>query len=227
MIKPLLTDLIKHDLPAGLVVFLVALPLCLGIALASGAPLISGVVAGIVGGVLIGYLSGSHVSVSGPAAGLTVIVLDAIQTLGSFSYFLTAVVCAGFFQIVLGRVGLGLIANYVPISVIEGMLSAIGIVIVLKQIPHALGRHADFEGDFSFSGGSQYSNTLYEVINSLGAFTPGACLITVVSFLVLLFWDRLAIKASKSLALVPASLLAVVSAIVLNQLFRIVVPELH
>ena len=130
---------LKNDLPAGLVVFLVALPLCLGIALASGAPLFAGIIAGVIGGTVVAFASGSSLSVSGPAAGLTVIVLNAITTLGSYEIFLLAVVIAGLLQIVLGFLKAGLIAHYFPSSVIKGMLAAIGIILIRKQIGSALG----------------------------------------------------------------------------------------
>ena len=226
-VKNLISDLARHDLPSGLVVFLVALPLCLGIALASGAPLISGVIAGIVGGILVGYLSGSHVSVSGPAAGLTVIVLDAITKLGSFSQFLTAVILAGILQIFIGSIGLGIIANYVPIAVIEGMLTAIGIVIILKQIPHALGHHGDFEGDFSFSHGSNYTNTLEDIFLSLTSITPGACIVTLISLLVLLKWDDVSRKIHRIATFIPSSLVAVLAGVLINQLFVSIAPSLY
>ena len=141
---------LKYDLPSGLVIFLIAVPLCLGIALASGAPLFSGMIAGIIGGIVIGYLSGSHTSVSGPAAGLTAVVLVAIQQLGSFEVFLLAVAMAGVFQIALGFARAGTIANFFPTNVIKGMLTAIGIIIILKQIPHAIGYDSDSEGDEAF-----------------------------------------------------------------------------
>ena len=134
---------IKSDLPSGLVVFLVALPLCLGIALASGAPLFSGIISGIVGGIIVGSLSNSNVSVSGPAAGLTAIVLSSIATLGSFELFLMAVVLAGVLQLILGFLKAGSISNYFPNNVIEGMLAGIGVIIFLKQIPHAFGYDRD------------------------------------------------------------------------------------
>ena len=134
---------LQNDLPAGLVVFLVALPLCLGIALASGAPLFSGIIAGIVGGIVVAFASGSSLSVSGPAAGLTVIVLNAITQLGSYEIFLLAVVLAGLIQIALGYLKAGAIAYYFPSSVIKGMLAAIGIILILRQIPHALGYDKD------------------------------------------------------------------------------------
>src|SRR5690606_139959 len=140
----------KHDFASGLVVFLVALPLCLGIAMASGAPLFSGIIAGVVGGIVVGFLSNSHLSVSGPAAGLTAIVLTAITDLGAFEIFLSAVFLAGIIQLALGFLSAGSISNYIPTNVIEGMLAGIGVIILLKQIPHALGYDADFEGDERF-----------------------------------------------------------------------------
>src|SRR6195952_2629293 len=142
---------LKKDLPASLVVFLVALPLCLGIALASGAPLFAGVLTGIIGGIVVGTFSGSQLSVAGPAAGLTVIVLNAITGLGSYESFLLALVIAGVFQMILGLVKAGTIANYFPSAVIEGMLAAIGIILIMKQFPHAVGFDANFEGDEGFS----------------------------------------------------------------------------
>lgn len=141
---------LKSDFPAGLVVFLVALPLCLGIALASGAPPLSGIISGIIGGIVVGTMSKSHISVSGPAAGLTAIVLTAITDLGAFDIFLTAGLIAGIIQLILGFVKAGSISNYFPTNVIEGMLAGIGVIIILKQIPHAVGYDAGFEGDESF-----------------------------------------------------------------------------
>ena len=141
---------LKSDFASGLVVFLVALPLCLGIALASGAPLFSGIISGVIGGIVVGYLSQSHLSVSGPAAGLTAIVLTAITDLGSFNVFLLAVLIAGLIQLALGFIKAGTISNFFPTNVIEGMLAGIGVIIILKQIPHAFGYDPDFEGDESF-----------------------------------------------------------------------------
>lgn len=222
-----LSSTVRHDIASGLVVALVALPLCLGIALASGAPLISGIIAGIVGGICIGILSGSHVSVSGPAAGLTVIVLHAITTLGSFERFLAAVLVAGGIQMLFGVFKLGVIANYIPISVIQGMLAAIGVVIILKQIPHALGRDVDFEGDFSFSGIENYSNTLNELLLSITHPTAGACIISALSFLILGYWERVANKIHRAVKLIPSSLVAVIVAVVVNQLFKGIAPSLY
>src|SRR5687768_13876 len=140
---------LKHDLPAGLSVFLVALPLCLGIALASGAPLYAGLLSGIIGGLVVSLISGSHLGVSGPAAGLTTLVAASIVSLGDFKVFLLTVVVAGLFQLVLGLLRLGAIANYFPSSVIKGMLAAIGIILISNQIPIAIGYE---EPDFWTSG---------------------------------------------------------------------------
>ncbi|MBL7917956.1 MAG: SulP family inorganic anion transporter, partial [Bacteroidia bacterium] len=190
-IKPvngLTFNYLKYDLPAGLVVFLVALPLCLGIALASGAPLFSGIISGIVGGIVVGLASGSPLSVSGPAAGLTVIVLNAIQGLGSYESFLLAVVLAGAIQIVLGFLKAGIIGYYFPSSVIKGMLAAIGIILIFKQIPHAVGYDKDSEGDFFFFQ-PDGENTFSEILKSINYIHPGAIVISVVSLALLLLWD--------------------------------------
>lgn len=158
------SDNARYDLTSGLVVFLVALPLCLGIALASGAPLFSGIIAGVIGGIVIGLLTGSQLSVSGPAAGLAVIVADAILTLGDFEIFLSAVVLAGIVQFFFGVLRWGIIANYVPNSIIKGMLAGIGLVIGLKQIPHALGRDSDYVGDMEFFQFMDGQNTFSDII---------------------------------------------------------------
>ena len=170
----------NHDLPASIVVFLVALPLCLGVALASGAPLFAGVIAGVVGGIVVGSISGSALSVSGPAAGLTTIVLSSIATMGSFEAFLTTVFLAGIIQFVLGVLKAGTIGNYFPSSVIKGMLAAIGIILVLKQIPHAIGYDKDFEGDESFLQ-ADGENTFTEIVNALSYINFGAVIIFGVS----------------------------------------------
>ncbi len=205
----------RRDLPASLVVFLVAVPLCLGIALASNAPPFAGLIAGIIGGVVIGFGSGSQLGVSGPAAGLAVIVATAIKTLGSFELFLTAVLIAGAIQIVLGLVRAGVIAYYFPNSVIKGMLSGIGIIIILKQIPHAVGYDKDFEGDTTFLQ-SDAQNTLSELSNVLGYITPGALLVSGVCLAILLLWETKLIKSIKVLAMIPGPLLAVIAGIVLG-----------
>lgn len=224
-LDPSWDNFLKYDAPAGLVVFLVAMPLCLGIALASGAPLFAGIIAGIVGGIVVGSLSGSAVSVSGPAAGLTVIVLTAIQTTGSFKAFLAAVVLAGGMQIILGAVGAGAIGDYVPNSVIKGMLAAIGLVIILKQIPHALGRDRDYEGDFSFFEASG-SNTFTDVLSSLMNPGEGAVVISVVSLAVLILWDRWSATGSRFPLMVPGPLVVVVLGIALNNAFGIFAPSM-
>ncbi|HUQ90341.1 MAG TPA: SulP family inorganic anion transporter [Bryobacteraceae bacterium] len=213
----------RHDGPAGLVVFLVALPLCLGIALSSGAPPFAGVIAGVVGGIVVSTLSGSHVSVSGPAVALVAIVAGSIQTLGSYKAFLASVVLAGIFQLVLGILRAGSIADYVPNCVIRGMLAAIGIVIILKQIPHALGSDQDFEGDFSFFGnGTQ--NTFTDIVNSVPSASPGAVMIALVSLLILIAWDRLRRRVSL-VKLFPGPVAAVLSGVALNQAFALWAPH--
>lgn len=212
---------LASDASAGLVVFLVALPLCLGIALASGAPLLSGVVAGVVGGIVVSLVSSSAVSVSGPAAGLAVIVASAIQALGSFEAFLVAVLLAGILQIGFGLLKAGRLANYVPNSVIKGMLAAIGVVIILKQIPHALGRDKSFEGDFDFfrsaSGGS---TTLSDIADALVSANGEAILVTAVALGVLMLWERPWVKANRVLRMVPGALIAVLLGVVLNEVFK-------
>jgi MFS superfamily sulfate permease-like transporter len=216
---------LKYDGPAGTVVFLVALPLCLGIALGSGSPLFSGVIAGIVGGIVVGILSGSEVSVSGPAAGLATIVAGTIQSAGSFEAFLVAVVLAGVIQIVFGLLKFGIVADYVPGSVIKGMLAGIGVLIVLKQIPHALGRDVDYIGDFRFLevGGN---NTLSDIGVAMASASMGAVIIFLVSLAVLLSWDKLAAK-SRFLKIIPGPLVVVALGIVLNQTFRTTAPRLQ
>lgn len=203
-----------------MVVFLVALPLCLGIALASGAPLVGGLIAGIVGGLAVGLLSGSEVSVSGPAAGLTVIVATAIQNLGGYPAFLAAVLIAGGFQILFGLLRLGIVGDYVPTSVIKGMLAAIGIVIVLKQIPHALGRDLDFESDMSFIEPGGKENTLSAIVKSAMSASGPALLISGVSMGILLGWERL-IARYRVLSVIPAPLLVVLCGTALNEVLRL------
>ncbi|MEN9907957.1 MAG: hypothetical protein RLZZ540_1098 [Bacteroidota bacterium] len=207
---------LKSDFASGLVVFLVALPLCLGIAMASGAPLFSGIISGIVGGIVVGYLSQSHISVSGPAAGLTAIVLTAITDLGAFDIFLSAVFIAGLIQLALGFIKAGSISNYFPTNVIEGMLAGIGIIIILKQLPHAFGYDADFEGDQSFSqvDGDNTLSSLFQVFNH---FQLGAIIVTLVSLVILISWDKVAFF--KKFKLVPGALIAVIFGIVLNEIF--------
>ncbi len=209
-----------NDGPAGLVVFFVALPLCLGIALASGAPLFSGIISGIIGGVVVAVLSSSSVSVSGPAAGLAVIVATAIQSLGSFPAFLLAVLVAGALQIGFGFLKAGRLANYVPNSVIKGMLAAIGVVIILKQIPHALGRDKSYEGDFDFFRAADgASTTLSDIVDAVGSANGEAIIITLVSLAILLAWDSPMIKSRRGLSMVPGALLVVLVGVALNEIF--------
>ena len=165
------------DIPASIVVFLVALPLCLGIALASGAPLFSGVIAGIIGGIIVAWGSGSHLSVSGPAAGLTVIVFDAIATLGNFNAFLLSLVFAGALQMTLGFLKAGLIGAFFPASVIKGMLAAIGMILIIKQTPHATGYDTSFAGDESYMQETAKSS-FFELVEALQGISPGATVVS-------------------------------------------------
>ena len=205
------------DLPASIVVFLVALPLCLGIALGSGAPLFSGIIGGIVGGIVIGALSGSNLSVSGPAAGLTAIVAVAILKLQIYEAFLLAVVIAGVFQVLLGIFRAGVIGDYVPNSVIKGMLAAIGIILILKQFPHLIGYDKDFSGDESFIQGNQ-ENTFSGVFYALNYLTPVACIIGLVSIGLLMLWESKFFKKNKILSLIPGPLVVVLNGVFLSKL---------
>lgn len=207
---------LKSDFASGLVVFLVALPLCLGIAMASGAPLFSGIIAGVIGGIVVGYLSQSHISVSGPAAGLTAIILTAITDFGAFDVFLLSVFIAGLIQLALGFLKAGSISNYFPTNVIEGMLAGIGIIIILKQLPHAFGYDADFEGDQAFiqNDGSNTFSFLFDLLNHIQF---GAVVISLVSVVILISWDK--ISFLKNLKLVPGALIAVIAGVVLNEIF--------
>lgn len=212
--KYILKKNLKRDLPSSIVVFLVALPLCLGIALASGAPLFAGLITGIVGGIVVASLSGSQLSVSGPAAGLTAIVLGAIGTLGSYQTFLLAVVLAGAMQLILGLLKGGMIGNYFPSSVIEGMLAAIGLTLILKQLPHALGVDSDFFGDESFLQ-KDNENTFSAIGGALDHLTLAAIVISGLSILVLVFWPKF-----KKLSVIPAPLVVVVLGVGLSLAFQ-------
>ena len=206
---------IKQDFPASLVVFLVALPLCLGVALASGAPLLSGLISGIIGGIVVGFLSQSHTSVSGPAAGLAAVVLSSIMQLGSFETFLLAVVIAGVLQVVMGIAKAGFIANYIPSNVIKGLLAAIGLILILKQIPHAFGIDKDVENDFTFFQ-QDGENTFSELLSIVNYFSWGSVVITILSMLVLIYWDKISIKSIK---IIPVSLFVVILGVVCNAFF--------
>lgn len=200
---------LRSDFPSGLVVFLVALPLCLGIAMASGAPLFSGIIAGVVGGIVVGSLSNSHISVSGPAAGLTAIVLSAIATLGSFEVFLTAVLLAGLMQIALGFLKAGAISNYFPNNVIEGMLAGIGIIILLKQIPKALGSSVEVGNGLDI---------FYQLAEAFGQYQLGVVLIAGVSLAIILIWDK--VDFLKKIKLLPSALVAVIIGTALNEILK-------
>jgi len=197
-----------HDIPAGIVVFLVALPLCLGVALASGAPLFSGIVAGIVGGVVVTWLSGSQLSVSGPAAGLTVIVLHGIEQAGGFQAFLVAVVLAGVLQLIFGFLRAGVIGSYFPSAVIRGMLTAIGLILIMKQLPHAVGYGVDLIVDETYSPQTP-SSTFFEIGTALKAISMGATIVSVVALLIMFVWDTPFIKQNRVLGQVPGPLVAV------------------
>jgi MFS superfamily sulfate permease-like transporter len=206
---------LSQDAPASLVVFLVALPLCLGIALASGAPPLSGLIAGIIGGLIVGLLSGSQLGVSGPAAGLAVIVFNGIQEMPSFEMFLLAVFVGGIIQMLLGFARAGIIGFYFPSSVIQGMLAAIGIIIFLKQIPHAFGYDFEPEGSLEFAQDASH-NTLSDLLLMLNYTEPTAIVISVTGLFSLLLWERPFMKALNWTRYLPGSLVAVVSGVLIN-----------
>jgi len=218
------TSSLRHDLPAGIVVFLLALPLCLGIALASGAPLFAGLITGVVGGIVVTHFSGSALGISGPSAGLAVIVFAAIQEL-SFDAVLLAVVLAGVIQFIIGNLGAGVIGYYFPSAVITGMLSGIGIIIFLKQIPHTMGYDKDYEGDISFFQGDDYT-TLTELGHMLDFIAPGAVVISLVCLAILLLWETSWIKQYPFRQWLHSSLIVVIVGVLLNQLFVFFYPEL-
>ncbi|HFA49335.1 MAG TPA: SulP family inorganic anion transporter [Bacteroidetes bacterium] len=208
----------KDDIPASIVVFLVAMPLCLGIALASGAPLFAGLISGIVGGIIVGALSGSPLGVSGPAAGLAVIVLNAITDLGGFEIFLVSVILAGIIQLIMGFAKAGIIAYFFPSSVIHGMLAGIGIIIALKQVPHAFGYDSDPEGDFGFVQVDGH-NTFSELIHMLNFIHPGVLIISSISLIILILWETKLFKNFKFTKLIQGPLVAVIVGIILNSVF--------
>ena len=210
---------LKNDIPASIVVFFVAIPLCLGIALASGAPLFSGLIAGIVGGIVVGSISGSQIGVSGPAAGLAAIVLAAIGSLGGYQNFLLAVVLGGVIQLLFGVLRAGIIGYYFPSSVIKGMLTGIGIIIILKQIPHFFGYDADPEGDFAFFQ-IDGENTFSEILNSVNFISLGPTIIAIIGLGILILWNSVLSKRGKFFQLVQGPLVAVVAGIVFYALTR-------
>ncbi|MGA1225757.1 MAG: SulP family inorganic anion transporter [Tamlana sp.] len=210
---------IKKDLPASIVVFFVALPLCLGIALASGAPLFSGLIAGVIGGIVVGSLSGSNIGVSGPAAGLAAIVLTAIGTLGGYQNFLVAVVLGGIIQLLFGVLKAGIIGYYFPSSVIKGMLTGIGIIIILKQIPHFFGYDAEPEGADSFFEASG-ENTFSAILHIFDNITVGSMVIGIIGLAILILWDKVLTKKAKIFELIQGPLVAVVLGIVFYALTK-------
>ncbi len=215
MTRSLTLRTLPNDLMAGIVVFLVALPLSLGVAVASGAPLFAGILAGIIGGIVVGILSGSPLSVSGPSPGLTAIVLAEISSLGSFENFLAALFVCGFIQVGFGLARIGSVAAFFPSSVIKGLLAAIGLILILKQTPHAIGHDPDPEGEMAFSQPDN-KNTFSELVSMLDDFQPGAMVVGIVSVLLLLAWSRIPfLKRSK----VSAPLVVVVLGVVANKLF--------
>lgn len=220
--RPMFSKLNK-DIPAGIVVFLVALPLCLGIALASGAPLISGLISGVIGGLVIGYLSKSNTSVSGPAASVSAVVLLAIKDLGSFELFLGALIIAGVIQVILGIVKAGILADYMPTSIIKGLLAGIGIILILSQLPYSIGYELDKSKMLNFSE-DFLDNAPAMISEFLNAFTLGAIVISIISLGILIFWDKTPLKNFK---LIPPALVVVLLGVVLNQLFKYVIPFLY
>ena len=224
---------LRQDLPSGLVTFLVALPLCLGVGLAStnvesinGLPnVFSGIIAGIIGGVVVGFFSGSRIGVSGPAAGLITILIAALTTLGSFEGLLVAIILAGIIQIIAGFAGLGILANYFPSAVIKGMLAAIGLTLILKEIPHALGYDKDFFGDDAFFQIDGH-NTFSELLYAFNALQPGSIIISIVSIGILLLFERPYFKKIALFKILPGALFAVVIAVLLNTFFQFFIPSI-
>lgn len=206
---------IKKDFSSSIAVFLVALPLCLGIALACGAPLSSGIIAGIAGGIVTGLISKSHISVSGPAAGLTSVILSSINQLGSFEVFISAVLFSGVIQILIGVFKGGFIANYVPSNIIKGLLAAIGIILILKQMPHAMGLSFETFSEFSYNQ-TDGKNTFTEIVDVVKYFSPGAVIISIFSFAIMIFWEK---PFLKYLNKVPAALAVVLFGILMNVIF--------
>ena len=218
---------IKDDLSASVVVFLVGLPLCLGIGLASTGRrdlVFSGVIAGIIGGLVVGFLSGSHIGVSGPAAGLVVIVLTAMETLGSFEGLLLATFLAGLFQMVGGFLKAGIIGYYFPSSVIKGMLAAIGLTLILKEIPHVLGYDKNYMGDQALAQMDGH-NTFNEIFYAIDAMSPAAIIISIVSLALLILFEKPFIKRFNIFKFLPGALFVVMIGIGLNYLFQELKPE--
>ncbi|MES2780801.1 MAG: SulP family inorganic anion transporter, partial [Bacteroidota bacterium] len=224
-LQPLSFQQVKYDLPAGIAVFFVAVPLCLGIAHASGAPLISGLITGVLGGLVVGLVSNSQLSVSGPAAGLTAIAISGIAKLGSFETFLLATVIAGILQIILGALKAGFITNYIPSTVIKGMLSAIGLILIIKQFPHMIGYDIEEMGVEEFAVTAQDMNERYQeskaaeentftiLMHAVNNLNRGVLLIGLVSLVFLIVWDKFFQKRFKT---IPGSLLVVLIGMAIN-----------
>ncbi|MFN4121985.1 MAG: SulP family inorganic anion transporter [Flavobacteriales bacterium] len=226
---------LKFDLPASLVVFLVALPLCLGIAIASGADPFAGIISGIIGGVVVGLLSGSQLSVSGPAAGLTVIVMNGIASAGSYEIFLLSVFLAGILQLIMGFSGAGMIGAYFPNAVIKGMLSAIGLILILKQIPHALGS-SQFKDVTGFVTGGEpdnrgfdadISNTFLDIIEAFEQLIPGAFIISVCCLFLGILWSISALQKFAFFRIIPGPLVMVLAGVGINEGFQLFYPDLY
>lgn len=216
---------LNADIPSSVVVFLIALPLCLGIALGSNAPLFSGLIAGIIGGIVIGFLSGSQLSVSGPAAGLTAIVVASIGKLQVFEAFLVAVVLAGIFQFILGMIKAGILGDYIPGSVIKGMLAAIGLILILKQTPHLMGYESDFNGDETFEQ-KDGNNTLTELFYSVKHLLLPAFLIGILAIGIQIVWDKFLVKKGKLFKVFPAPLVVVLVCTGINEYLKVAAPQL-
>lgn len=215
----------QADLSSALVVFLVAIPLCLGIALASEAPMMSGIIAGLVGGIMVGIFGGSELGVSGPAAGLVAVVIGAAVALGSFEALLLATMLAGVIQLGLGLLKAGAVAYYIPTAVIKGMLAAIGLIIILKQIPHAVGYDAAPEGELALNSADGHT-TFSDLAYMISGIQPGALIITLVCLAVLIGWSLPFLKKYRFFSIIPGPLAAVLLGIGLNQLFMSVAPNL-
>lgn len=215
---------LRYDIPAGLVVFLVALPLCLGIAIASGAPPLSGIISGVIGGVLVGMLSNSHTGVSGPAAGLVVVVLQAMEKMGSFEALMVAILLAGILQLIWGLSRVGTIGSFFPSSVIKGMLAAIGLILIMKEVPHALGYDKDHFGDLIFWQ-QDGNNTFTALWKATQFFQPGAVIISLISLCILLFYEKM---RHPIVQILPSALVVVVLGIFINDvLWMRFVPEYY
>lgn len=215
---------VKTDISSGVVVFLIALPLCLGISLASGAPLFAGIIAGIVGGIVVGLLSGAQINVSGPAASVALVFLTAITTLGSYEAVLTAAIVAGILQIVLGYIRAGTIAYFFPSSMIKGILASIGLILIINQMPHAFG----YTGErlFGRMEGGLYDNIIGALTSITVYISIGATIITLVSLVIIFLWDQPALKKYTFFRLVPAALIAVILSVLINELYARYYPEL-